>query len=54
MQKNGAGLTTAHTMWWDQGKDGFKSVRWESDTMYVHATVYGISMDIEQQEGMDM
>ena len=39
MQKNGAGLHTATSTFWDITTDGSATVRWESKTMYCIATV---------------
>jgi len=42
MQKNGAGLHTASTCFWDTKTDGSCSVRWENDTMHAIITVYAL------------
>ena len=39
MQKNGAGLHTATSTFWDITTDGSATVRWESKTMYCITTV---------------
>ncbi len=44
MQKNGAGLHTATSCYWDNTSDGSATVRWENKTMYCVATVFGLSI----------
>lgn len=44
MQKNGAGLHTATSCFWDNTSDGSATVRWENKTMYCVATVFGLSV----------
>ncbi|KAG8309671.1 hypothetical protein J6590_078967 [Homalodisca vitripennis] len=40
MQKNGAGLHTASSCYWDNTTDGSCTVRWENKTMYCIASVF--------------
>jgi dynein light chain Tctex-type 1 len=42
MQKNGAGLHTASTCYWDTLTDGSCSVRWENATMHAIVTVFAL------------
>ncbi|XP_018012644.1 dynein light chain Tctex-type 1 [Hyalella azteca] len=44
MQKNGAGLHTASSCYWDNATDGSCTVRWENKTMYCIVSVYGLSL----------
>jgi len=44
MQKNGAGLHTASSCYWDNNTDGSCTVRWENKTMYVIVSVYGLAL----------
>mmetsp|Transcript_22319 Transcript_22319/g.26852 ORF Transcript_22319/g.26852 Transcript_22319/m.26852 type:complete len:114 (-) Transcript_22319:179-520(-) len=44
MQKNGAGLHTASSCFWDNATDGSRTVRWENKTMYCIATVFGLAI----------
>mmetsp|Transcript_2467 Transcript_2467/g.5085 ORF Transcript_2467/g.5085 Transcript_2467/m.5085 type:complete len:114 (-) Transcript_2467:74-415(-) len=43
MQKNGAGLHTASSCYWDNATDGSRTVRWENKTMYCVTTVFGLA-----------
>jgi hypothetical protein len=47
MQKNGAGLNTAATMFWDTIKDGKVVVNWSNKTMHALVTVYGVSINVD-------
>jgi dynein light chain Tctex-type 1 len=42
MQKNGAGLHTASTCFWDTKTDGSCSVRWDNQTMHAIVTVFAL------------
>lgn len=42
MQKNGAGLHTASTCFWDTKTDGSCSVRWDNKTMHAIVTVFAL------------
>ena len=42
MQKNGAGLHTASSCFWDVTTDGSCTVRWENKTMYCVVSVFGL------------
>nr|AAC67546.1 dynein molecular motor protein light chain [Tetronarce californica] len=44
MQKNGAGLHTASSCYWDNNADGSCTVRWENKTMYCIVSVFGLSI----------
>ena len=44
MQKNGAGLHTASSCYWDNATDGSCTVRWENKTMYCVTTVFGLAI----------
>eukprot|EP01135_Chromosphaera_perkinsii_P008721 Nk52_evm54s1444 gene=Nk52_evmTU54s1444 len=44
MQKNGAGLHTASSCYWDNNTDGSCTVRWENKTMYCIVSVFGLSI----------
>mmetsp|Transcript_44615 Transcript_44615/g.54006 ORF Transcript_44615/g.54006 Transcript_44615/m.54006 type:complete len:118 (+) Transcript_44615:144-497(+) len=50
MQKNGAGLITVVSPFWDTSKDGLCKVTWENSTMHCIATVFGMSVNIDSQE----
>mmetsp|Transcript_8219 Transcript_8219/g.19694 ORF Transcript_8219/g.19694 Transcript_8219/m.19694 type:complete len:114 (-) Transcript_8219:2047-2388(-) len=44
MEKNGAGLHTAASCYWDNSSDGSRTVRWENKTMYCICTVFGLAI----------
>lgn len=44
MQKNGAGLHTAASCWWDSTTDGSRTVRWENKSLYCIVTVFGLAI----------
>lgn len=44
MQKNGAGLHTASSCFWDNATDGSCTVRWENKTMYCIVSVFGLGI----------
>lgn len=44
MQKNGAGLHTATSCFWDMTCDGSATLRWENKSMYCLVTVFGLSI----------
>mmetsp|Transcript_16218 Transcript_16218/g.31151 ORF Transcript_16218/g.31151 Transcript_16218/m.31151 type:complete len:114 (+) Transcript_16218:269-610(+) len=44
MQRNGAGLHTASSCYWDNATDGSRTVRWENKTMYCITTVFGLAI----------
>jgi dynein light chain Tctex-type 1 len=58
MQKNGAGLVSAGSTFWDTRKDGLCKVVWENQTTHCIVTVYGMSLnadsDEEKKNGDDM
>ena len=54
MQKNGAGLSTSATMFWDATKDGHCKVSWENQTMHCIVTVYGLSRNIDDPQDLDL
>ncbi|KAM8705057.1 hypothetical protein ACLKA7_009508 [Drosophila subpalustris] len=43
MQKNGAGLHTASSCYWNNDTDGSCTVRWENKTMYCIVSVFGLA-----------
>ncbi|XP_055380986.1 dynein light chain Tctex-type [Condylostylus longicornis] len=43
MQKNGAGLHTASSCFWNNETDGSCTVRWENKTMYCIVSVFGLA-----------
>ena len=47
MQKNGAGLVSAASTYWDPTKDGLCKVAWENETIHCIITVYGLSVNID-------
>ena len=53
MQKNGAGLTSAASTYWDTNKDGLCKVTWENNTMRCIVTVYGLSVNIDSSKDLD-
>jgi dynein light chain Tctex-type 1 len=53
MQKNGAGLCTSSSMFWDTN-DGLCKVPWQNLTMHCIVTVYGVSVNIDDSQDMDM
>ncbi|KAK1171541.1 dynein light chain Tctex-type 1-like [Acipenser oxyrinchus oxyrinchus] len=44
MQKNGAGLQTASSCFWDNSTDGSCTVRWENKSMYCIVSVFGLAL----------
>nr|ALX72360.1 cell protein CPr5 [Odontobuthus doriae] len=44
MQKNGAGLHTASSCYWDDSTDGSCTVRWENKTVYCIVSVFGLAI----------
>ncbi|XP_071448782.1 dynein light chain Tctex-type 1 [Hetaerina americana] len=44
MQKNGAGLHSASSCFWDNKTDGTCTVRWENKTMYCIVSVFGLAI----------
>ncbi|XP_065837813.1 dynein light chain Tctex-type 1-like [Oscarella lobularis] len=44
MQKNGAGLHTAASCFWDSTTDGSCTVRWENKSMYCIVSVFGLAI----------
>ncbi|XP_030638565.1 dynein light chain Tctex-type 1 isoform X1 [Chanos chanos] len=44
MQKNGAGLQTASSCFWDNSTDGSCTVRWENNSMYCIVSVFGLAI----------
>ena len=53
MQKNGAGLVSAASTYWDASKDGLCKVTWENGTMHCVVTVYGMSVNIDSVESIE-
>ena len=54
MQKTGAGVNTSTSMHWDVTKDGLCKVSWQNSTMHCIVTVYGLSVNIDDPQDMDM
>ncbi len=54
MQKTGAGLTTAVSMHWDAKKDGSCKIPWQNSTMHCIVTVYGVAVNIDDPQDLDM
>ncbi|VEL23260.1 unnamed protein product, partial [Protopolystoma xenopodis] len=44
MQKNGAGLHTASSCYWDNSTDGSCTVKWENKSMYFIVSVFGLAI----------
>ena len=44
MQRNGAGLHTSSSCFWDNTTDGSCTVRWDNKTMYCITSVYGLAI----------
>ena len=44
MQRNGAGLHTAASCFWDNDVDGRRTVRWENQQMYCVVTGFGLAL----------
>ncbi|EDQ92428.1 uncharacterized protein MONBRDRAFT_19126 [Monosiga brevicollis MX1] len=44
LQKNGAGLHTASSCFWDNSTDGSCTIRWENKTMHVIVSVFGLGI----------
>lgn len=44
MQKNGAGMHTASSCYWDSYADGTHTLKWENKTMYCMCTVFGLAL----------
>ncbi|XP_028809364.1 dynein light chain Tctex-type 1 isoform X1 [Denticeps clupeoides] len=44
MQKNGAGLQTASSCFWDNATDGSCTVRWENKSVYCIVSVFGLAI----------
>ena len=50
MQKNGAGLNTCASMFWDKDKDNMCHVPWENQNMHCIVTVYGCAVHIDSRD----
>jgi len=50
MQKNGAGLNTSYSTYWDTGKDGYCKIPWQNATMHCIVTIYGICVHIDDPQ----
>ncbi|XP_026142575.1 dynein light chain Tctex-type 1 [Carassius auratus] len=44
LQKNGAGLHTASSCFWDNSTDGSCTIRWENKTIYCIVSVFGLAI----------
>ena len=47
MQKNGAGLVSAASVYWDPREDGVCKVSWENETMHCVVAVFGVSTNVD-------
>ena len=47
MQKNGAGLVSAASTYWDAERDGLCKVMWENQTMHCVVTVFGTCVNVD-------
>ena len=54
MQKNGAGMNTSSSQLWDANKDGMCKVPWSNLTMSCVVTVYGLAVNIDDPQDLDM
>jgi len=54
MQKSGAGIITSASTYWDSSKDGLCKVPWQNSTMHCIVTVYGVSVNIDDPQDIDM
>lgn len=52
-QRNGAGVDTGVSLFWDHTKDGVVCIPWESSTMHVIVTVYGTALNVDQAEEVE-
>ena len=50
MQRNGAGLTSASSCFWDADTDGSKSVTWEGEHMHCIVTVFAFGIHVPPPE----
>ncbi|KAI8896788.1 Tctex-1 [Globomyces pollinis-pini] len=44
MQKNGAGLHSASSCYWDNSSDGSTTYKYDSKTMYIIVNVFGLAI----------
>ncbi|KAL7427468.1 hypothetical protein ACHAXM_000868 [Skeletonema potamos] len=51
MQKNGAGLVSAASTYWDAERDGLCKVMWENQTMHCVVTVFGTCVNVDDYAG---
>jgi dynein light chain Tctex-type 1 len=51
MQKNGAGLVSAASTYWDAERDGLCKVMWENQTMHCVVTVFGTCVNVDENAG---
>ena len=50
MQRNGAGMTSASSTYWDTDTDGSMSVKWEGEHMYCIVTVFAFGIHVPPME----
>ena len=50
MQKNGAGMNTSCSLFWDTAKDGMCKIPWSNLTMSCLVSVYGIATNIDDPQ----
>ena len=48
--KNGAGLVSAASVYWDASRDGLCKVMWENSKMHCTVTVYRTSVNVKAQQ----
>ena len=53
MQKNGAGLVSSASTYWDAVKDGLCKVTWENGSMHCVVTVFGSSVNVDSPAELD-
>jgi len=49
-QKNGAGLVSAASTYWDVARDDLCKFSWENNTMQVIVTVFGACLNVDRSE----
>ena len=53
-QNIGAGMHTSASMYWDVSKDGHCKLGWRNNTIHCIVTVYGVSVNIDDPQDVDM
>lgn len=44
MEKNGAGLNSAISCYWDNNTDGNCTVRWENESIHCNVSAFGLAL----------